>query len=134
MDLDRYLGIPYRDRGRDRQGCDCWGLVRLVYGELLGIELPSGIEGYGSALDRAAVHRTIAAGLGDWHCVPEGEDLALDIALLSRGGEACHVGLVTLHGWVLHTREGCDSVQEPLRRLERLGYRLEGFYRHGSAA
>lgn len=133
MDLDRYVGLPFRDRGRDRQGCDCWGLVRLVYAELLAIELPSGLEAYGAAGDRAAIEAAVAAGLGDWHPVPPDEVLALDVALLSRAGARCHVGLATLPGWLLHTRQGGESVQEPLRRLERQGYQLEGYWRWGKA-
>jgi len=36
-----WLRIPYQDYGRTPEGCDCWGLVRLVRQALRGDLLPS---------------------------------------------------------------------------------------------
>jgi len=38
--LNRYIGLPYKNMGRDFDGVDCYGLYFLIYKEELGIELP----------------------------------------------------------------------------------------------
>ena len=40
VDVTRYLSIPYLHGGRDRNGIDCYGLVRLFYSENFGIACP----------------------------------------------------------------------------------------------
>src|SRR3989338_8977995 len=32
--IDKYLGIPYRHRGREMDGLDCWGFLKFVYADL----------------------------------------------------------------------------------------------------
>lgn len=36
--VTKYLGIPYKHRGRGMDGLDCWGLAKLIYKDL-GFEL-----------------------------------------------------------------------------------------------
>jgi len=37
----KYIGIPYKNLGRDFNGVDCYGLIYLFYKNELGIEFPS---------------------------------------------------------------------------------------------
>ena len=32
--IDKYLGIPYKHRGREMTGLDCWGFLKCVYADL----------------------------------------------------------------------------------------------------
>ena len=36
---EKYIGLPFKHHGRDRDGLDCWGLPMLYYREMLGVEL-----------------------------------------------------------------------------------------------
>ena len=38
--FNQYVGLPYKPRGIDRNGLDCWGLVRLVLDEQFNIKIP----------------------------------------------------------------------------------------------
>lgn len=62
MQIDDFVGLPWQDRGRSRDGCDCWGLGVLLYRALLGIELPSRSTDYPTTGDREAVSAVISDG------------------------------------------------------------------------
>ena len=53
----RFLKIPYLDRGRTRDGVDCYGLVMLVNREQFGRLVPDYV--YASSKDQGAVSKTI---------------------------------------------------------------------------
>ncbi len=40
MNFSKYVNIPYKYKGRDFNGCDCWGLVKLIFKKEKGITLP----------------------------------------------------------------------------------------------
>ena len=56
-----YVGIPYVDHGRDRAGCDCWGLVRLIIAERTRFVLPSFATDYDGEADSVGVGRCVEA-------------------------------------------------------------------------
>jgi cell wall-associated NlpC family hydrolase len=128
--LDEFVGVPFREFGRDRFGCDCWGLVRLVYAERLGIDLPCYSEHYLSTQDAAHLQGLIAGELRPaWHSIPAGAEHALDAVLLTEGGVIRHVGIVERPGFLLHVENGSEAVIEPYR-TGHLRRRIVGFYRH----
>ncbi|MBB6011869.1 cell wall-associated NlpC family hydrolase [Aquamicrobium lusatiense] len=131
IDLNHYVGLPWRDRGRMRNGCDCWGLLRLVYAGELGIGLPDHSNGYADTSDRPAVAGLIEAGLADWMPVAAGRERPLDAILIRQA--PWHVGIVVRRGLMLHMPENQSSCIEPYD-TGRWSRRVEGIYRHRSAA
>lgn len=129
MNLSDYVGLPWGDGGRTRDGCDCWGLVRLVIADRLGITLPSYAGDYVTAEDREAVSTLIKGGLGPWRSISPGWERPLDAVLMTEAGIPRHIGVVASPGYVLHMPPGRDSVVEPYR-FGKLKLRVAGFYRH----
>lgn len=130
--FDRFVGIPYRDHGRGFDGCDCWGLVRLVLRDLKGVDLPGFAESYQTAADAKAVADLIAGQMEPWDALPPGSEQPGDVVLMRRGAAACHVGVVIGGGRMLHVAADAvasrvESYRSGLRR-----HRVVGFYRHRS--
>lgn len=128
--FDRYVGLPYLDRGRDLAGVDCYGLLRLVYAEILGIELPSYADDYRTAADDLAIASLIADELDPWDEVAKGGEREGDAVLMRSGRHLRHVGIVADgRARLLHIERG------DLSRIERydlgpLAHRVAGFYRY----
>lgn len=118
-----YTGIPFAPKGYDRAGCNCWGLVCLVYAERLGIALSRHEEAYDERLlsheaklpELRQIAAAIGARKGDWREVAWYEARVCDVVLMPRGDALCHVGLYVGDLHILHVEEGCDSVCEDLR-------------------
>lgn len=131
-----YVGITFRDGGRDRGGCDCWGLVRLMHLEEAGIELPS----YGEigSDELLAIARTMAGATsaGDvWRRVDEEPRRRLDVVVMKGLDEAArvpvHVGVMLDGKRMLHTERHVDS-HSVLLDHPSVRSRIVGIYRHRS--
>lgn len=123
---NKYIGIPYKAGGRDRTGCDCWGLVYLVLKEQFGKTIPifDGLKG--PTPEESTLLFDINRPLVDAYMpdIPkEG-----DIVLLRILGKPSHVGVYLGHGLMLHTMIGHDSAVD---RVDgpRWAKKIEGFYR-----
>ncbi|HET9819657.1 MAG TPA: NlpC/P60 family protein [Rhodanobacteraceae bacterium] len=129
-----YVGLPYADKGRSRDGADCWGGVRMVYREVFGIDLPDYADAYTSADERDSVAQAVEAGLTDgWESVtvPHGGDLLI----LRVAGRPWHCAIMVNDAQFLHWPPPNERGEQQLSCIDRIdaprwAKRLGGWWRH----
>ena len=134
MTLADFVGLPFRDHGRDRTGADCWGGVLMVLAELRGIELPDYGSGYRETMDCDGIGASIRDGLvRDFVRVDKPQPF--DLVIFNLAGKPWHVGVVVdacrfLH-WPQPDARGNDGSSRIARLTDRMWKnRVEGFYRY----
>lgn len=139
--VQRYIGLPFLEHGRDRIGVDCWGLCRLVYAEVAKIDLPSYETSYADFNDCETIVdvQERAARAGGWGEVAVGEEHLFDLVQLRRAARSnsggfvwapLHIGLVVAPGWMIHVSSEHDSVLVNYRRDRQHASSVVGFWRH----
>lgn len=135
MTLNELMNVPYHDHGRDSQGLDCWGFVRLVrhYHHNLPM-LPS--FGFVSPDDKSGMTKTYEQVITEF-CQTEPIDGAIGCHFI--GDRLVHVGVViNEHGLLKVAHTGRKMRRACLARLadfERLAlvtkYYIENDYVSG---
>lgn len=118
--ISHWVGRPYRVRGNDESGIDCWALVVRYYRDVLGVELD---DNYDADIAGGFEHEIQS---GAWEPCDK-KDAGVVFMAFDHSGEPRHVGIVVGGGdLILHSRK--TRVQ-----CDRMGvmrtHRLE-FYRH----
>ena len=125
---DDYIGLPFLSKGRDRNGVDCWGLLRLVYQEELGIYHPSYTENYEVAAISDEVTEAFNLGLdSSWQKVDKVREF--DAVMLTISGKPFHCGVITTKGYMLHIIKGSNAVVESYMNRH-WNRRIDGIYRY----
>jgi cell wall-associated NlpC family hydrolase len=114
-----YIGIPFKDRGRTREGADCWGVVRMVFADQFGIDLPSYDANYEKAGDRFAVTELFFQETTStrWRRVMLGEAVPHDVLRMSVAGNS-HAGILVAPDRFLHVLPGRETCVERLKQWE----------------
>jgi sulfur carrier protein ThiS len=119
-----YVGLPYKLTGRDRDGLDCWGLVRLIHKEQFGNDLPSFSEHDHS-------HEKIREIMAEQreHWIATDSPRIGDVILFRVLGSPSHVGLYIGDKSFIHAKQGINSAIE---RYDSAYWekRVIGFYRY----
>lgn len=109
--VERYLRLSFAKGGRERPAVDCWGLYRLIVGELRGIWLAE-FEGHEEPMAIARTAEQEASG-GSWLKIAPGDERAFDAVLMTgllgegRGtlSAPIHVGCVIEPGRLIDIEE-----------------------------
>ena len=109
-----YLAVPFAARGRNRDGCDCYGLARLVLADRAGIALPEwGDTGEVDNKECQALAIGARRSESPWVMVLQGDERPMDVAEIEEvykdsegrfNSAGLHMGVVVAPGWLLHTR------------------------------
>lgn len=124
-----FIGIPFADLGRNRTGCDCWGLACLVYRERLGITLPSFTEDYTSTSEAAEIATLLDQNKAPhWTQITQ-DVMPFDLLLFRRGRHDSHIGIALDANLMLHMASG-DHAKVESYRSSRWNTRFAGAFRH----
>lgn len=128
---NKYVKIPFVEKGRDFNGCDCWGLAKLIYEKETGLILPSFLE-YENTKDIRAISKMIRENQfgNDWVKIKD-DVQPLDVLVFRMMGAVAHVGIVVKKGLMIHCQKDINTTHEEYN-LKSSGWleRLEGVYRH----
>lgn len=126
--VKNYVGIPFKSGGRTYEGCDCYGLVRLIFLNEYSMKLPSLSGKYEDALDKEFTkelfHQYVPLLCGERIDGPEEKA----VAIIRTQGLATHVAMYAGDGSIIHTMLNmgtvCERISSPM-----LTGRIEGWYR-----
>jgi cell wall-associated NlpC family hydrolase len=121
-----YVGIPFRTLGRTKEGCDCYGLVRIAMAEHYNVLLPELLE-YSDSLEYEETNKVILDNIP----LLSGEELSYpkegSVVVLSNRGLESHIGLMVTDKLMLHTTSANGAVIEPVTSI-RIKNRIRGYY------
>ena len=125
---NKYIGVPFAEKGRSMDGADCWGLVKMIYEQELGIELPSYLECYETTNDRDILAEKISSERSEKWSNPA-TSKTHDVIILRMRGVPMHVGVVTKPGYMVHCAKGVGTAHE---RFDSMKWRTNvmGFARY----
>jgi cell wall-associated NlpC family hydrolase len=128
INTGKYIQIPFKSGGRDFNGCDCYGLVRLVLKEEFGKELPMLSNEYKNANVVIDTEKVVKKNLPLLIAKEKGTPDEGDVGVFSYRGHTSHVGVYVGRGKVLHILSTakypvCEKLNSPF-----LKGRLNGFY------
>ncbi len=107
--MEEYIGIPYKQNGRTRDGLDCYGLLYLIEKEIFGKDIPELAGVLDGTENSILVNNNKPLIAGEATATPKDGDAVL----FYMHGKPTHVG-VYWHGGLMHASEKRGVIYEKL--------------------
>ncbi len=124
------LGVPFKAKGRDYSGFDCWAVPMLAYRAISGIELPSFVDDYvdpgDSEASRRIINDLVLMEKQRWEKVSRPN--AMDVVVFRFGDTQTHIGMMVDEKCFIHCERKINTVIERLT-CAKWKSRVEGIYR-----
>lgn len=124
-----YIKIPFADHGRSREGCDCWGLARLIYKDKFNVDLPELLE-YKDIKDGCNIAKLYEEEHKNWEEIKIGDEKPYDLLVFKIYGFPTHIAVVIQKGLMIHCEKGCGTHISEYNREKQWSQRLKGIYRY----
>lgn len=98
---NKYIHIPFKEKGRDEKGADCLGLTRIILKNECGIILPSFDDLYENTIDKDSVSGAIKTVQKELFKTVE-KPIPFDVVILKMCGLPMHIGIVTKTNFMIH--------------------------------
>jgi len=137
MDFSRFIGIPFTPKGAAFEGCDCWGLCRLVLREEFGVEVADLAVDYPDLDDYRALERSAMAEQQRpviWQPIEFPDIEPGDLLLLRLAGHPVHCGIYIGGNRMLHIFDTIGAFHVELLPGNQWHRRIMGIYRHRELA
>ena len=125
--ISKFVGIPFVSKGRNFNGCDCYGLVKLYYKEILNIDIPETI------ITAEQPRRTFANYLNEisknWTATTPAKNVVVAMSV-----NAEHPNLVTHFAVMIDDKRFIDTRENMSSYLtsiddEKIKNQIKGFYK-----
>jgi hypothetical protein len=126
--VKKYIGIPFISNGRTGDGCDCYGLCRLVLEAEYGVTLPELSDDYENALNIRETSRLFEKNVPVLAAERLRGPEERAVAVITERGHPCHLVVYAGDGFILHTKAVTGSICQRLSHPDLQG-RIEGYYR-----
>lgn len=111
----KYLGIPYKNKGRNIKGLDCYGLLYLFYKVELDILIPSFDDKYNTSIDKPSIDKAIKSFSSDW--IEVNKPRKHDGVVFTIGGYDTHIGIMIDQEHFMHILENTEVTIESINSL-----------------